>query len=184
MRQVLKLHPDSRCAAASGVEAEVSVPRSGNLVLQYFVTGKLSELRMPPVSTPNRSDQLWQHTCFEAFLRAPPAAGYYELNFSPSMQWSAYRFSGYRNDMTVASEIDAPRFEVRSDAGRYRMQASLDLNRLPNLPSKGTWHLGLSAVIEEASGGKSYWALAHPPGKPDFHHSDCFVITLPTTDRS
>jgi hypothetical protein len=34
-------------------------------------------------------------------------------------------------------------------------------------------------VIEETSGGKSYWALAHPPGKPDFHHADGFVYELP-----
>jgi hypothetical protein len=39
--------------------------------------------------------------------------------------------------------------------------------------------LGLSAVIEEKDGTKSYWALAHPPGKPDFHHKDCFALTLP-----
>jgi hypothetical protein len=39
--------------------------------------------------------------------------------------------------------------------------------------------LGLSAVIEETSGRKSYWALAHPPGKPDFHHPDCFALELP-----
>jgi hypothetical protein len=34
-------------------------------------------------------------------------------------------------------------------------------------------------VIEETNGRKSYWALAHPPGKPDFHHSDCFALGLP-----
>ncbi len=40
--------------------------------------------------------------------------------------------------------------------------------------------LGLSAVIEETDGTKSYWALAHPAeGPPDFHHPDCFALTLP-----
>jgi len=38
--------------------------------------------------------------------------------------------------------------------------------------------IGLSAVIEETDGTKSYWALRHPPGKPDFHHPDCFALTL------
>ncbi len=42
-------------------------------------------------------------------------------------------------------------------------------------------HLALSAVIEEKEGTKSYWALKHPPGKPDFHHPDCFALTLPAT---
>ena len=26
---------------------------------------------------------------------------------------------------------------------------------------------------------KSYWALAHPPGKEDFYHFDCFAHELP-----
>ena len=41
------------------------------------------------------------------------------------------------------------------------------------------WRLGLSAVLEEKDGTKSYWALAHPPGAPDFHHPDCFAAQLP-----
>ena len=41
------------------------------------------------------------------------------------------------------------------------------------------WRLGLSAVLEERDGTKSYWALAHPPGDtPDFHHEDCFAAQL------
>lgn len=43
--------------------------------------------------------------------------------------------------------------------------------------------LGLSAVIEEMGGTKSYWALAHPPGAPDFHHPTCFAATLPAPDQ-
>ena len=31
-----------------------------------------------------------------------------------------------------------------------------------------SWQLGLSAILEEHDGTKSYWALAHAPGKPDF----------------
>src|SRR5262245_49182317 len=103
MRQALRLHPDSRCVAATQVEVEVGLPRAGNLVLQYVVTGAVRDIRLPPVTTPKRSDELWQYTCFEAFVGAPPASGYYELNFAPSTQWAAYRFSGYRAGMTVAN---------------------------------------------------------------------------------
>ena len=39
--------------------------------------------------------------------------------------------------------------------------------------------LAVSAVIEETDGTKSFWALRHPPGPPDFHHPDCFALTLP-----
>ena len=184
MRQALKLHPDSRCAAATRVEVEVALPRSGNLVLQYFVTGKMSDLRIPPVSTPARTDELWRHTCFEAFVRAPPSDAYYELNFAPSTQWAAYRFTGHRSGMRVARDIGAPRFKVQSDAQCYNLQASLDLDHLSNMPTNAGWHLGLSAVIEEADGRRSYWALAHPPGEADFHHFDCFTHKLPAADHS
>jgi hypothetical protein len=53
----------------------------------------------------------------------------------------------------------------------------LELHGFPELLN-GPWHLGLSAIVEDTNGGKSYWALAHPPGKPDFHHADCFTLEL------
>lgn len=176
MRKALRLHPDSRCAAVTGVEVEVARPRPGSLVLRYVVTGGIADLRLPPVTAPERVDGLWRHSCFEAFVRAEPA--YYEFNFAPSTQWAAYRFSDYRSGMRVAGEIGAPRTEVRSSGESYVLQASLLLDELPDLPDDATWRLGLSAVIEEADGNKSYWALAHPPGKADFHHSDCFALEL------
>ena len=181
MRQVLRLHPDSLCFAATHVEAEVARPCAGTLVLCYFVTGKISDLRMPPVMAAARTDELWRHTCFEAFVRASPGAGYYEFNFAPSTQWAAYRFGGYRTGMRVATEISAPRIEVQSRRDCYTLQASLQLDQLSSLPRAAGWSLGISAVIEETSGRKSYWALAHPPGKADFHHSDCFAYELHPT---
>jgi hypothetical protein len=176
MRQALKLHPDSRCDAATHIDVDVARPRPGNLVLHYFVTGKIGDLVLPPVTTPTRTDELWRRTCFEAFVRASGEA-YYEFNFAPSTQWAAYRFSGTRSGMRVASEIGAPRVDVRSNGASFELQVSLEL------PSDAAWRLGLSAVIEETSGRLSYWALAHPPGKADFHHSDCFALELPAVLR-
>ncbi len=183
MRQALSLHPDWRCTAATKIEVEIARPRPGNLALRYVVTGNLADLRMPPVTASERADGLWRHSCFEAFVRAGPGPAYYEFNFAPSTQWAAYRFSGYRRGMSVADEIVAPRVEVRSNGGSYELQASLELDRLPNLPGDSVWRLGLSAVIEETSGGMSYWALVHPPGKADFHHSNCFTLELPAAWR-
>ena len=80
--------------------------------------------------------------------------------------------------MRVAAEIAAPRIETRSAAGRYTLLAALELDALSSLPSEAGWRLGLAAVIEETDGNKSYWALAHPPGKPDFHHADGFAYDL------
>jgi hypothetical protein len=174
MHHVLRLHPDSRCLAAARVEVRVARPRADHLVLSYSVTGKMSDVRMPPVMPAARADDLWQHTCFEAFVRTSSGTAYYEFNFAPSTQWAAYRFDGYRNGMRAA-EIGAPQIEIRSGPYSYTLQASLELDRLPDLSREASWRLGLSALIEDQS-GMSYWALAHPPGKPDFHHADCFAL--------
>lgn len=182
MRQALKLHPDSLCFAATHIEVDVARPRAGSLVMRYFVTGKISDLHIPPVTASARTDELWQHTCFEAFVRTSPGAGYYEFNFAPSTQWAAYRFSNYRAGRCVATEISTPLIAVEGGPERYLLRASLELDQLePRSTSKGgdgMWRLGLSAIIEEASGRRSYWALAHPPGKPDFHHPDSFALEV------
>lgn len=184
MRQALRLHPDSRCMAARHIEVDVARPRPGALVLGYFVTGAIGDLYMPSVTAPARTDGLWRHTCFEAFVRAMPSASYVEFNFAPSTQWAAYQFSGYRAGMSAASEITAPRIEVQTTDEGFELHVSLELDRLPSLPSDSVWRLGLSAVIEEANGRKSYWALAHPSGDADFHHSESFAYELSTTEPS
>jgi hypothetical protein len=176
MRQALTLHPDSRCLAATRIDVDVARFRSGHLRLRYVVTGAIADLRLPPAAAAVRAQELWRHTCFEAFLRAPPSEAYYELNFAPSRQWAAYRFTAYRAEMRDADEVSEPDIAVAASAERYELTAWL---ALPGLPSDATWRLGLSAVIEETSGRKSYWALAHPPGKADFHHADGFAAELP-----
>jgi hypothetical protein len=176
MRQVLRVHPDSHCSAVTHIEAEVMRRCAGSLVLYYFVTGRIGDLRMPPAVAAARTDELWRHSCFEAFVRTPPSAAYYEFNFAPSTQWAAYRFSSYRSEIRVATEISAPRIEVQSSRACYRLQAALELYQMSSLSSDGVWRIGLAAVIEETNGNKSYWALAHPPGKADFHHSDGFAL--------
>src|ERR1700722_1406885 len=63
MRQALRLHPDSLCSAATQVEVDVARPRAGGLVLSYFVTGRIGDLRLPPVVAAARTEELWRHTC-------------------------------------------------------------------------------------------------------------------------
>jgi hypothetical protein len=172
MYQVLTLHPDCRCDALARIDAQIARPDATVLLVEYSVAGNLNDLVLPPAAAPARADRLWLHTCFEAFVRPAGVDSYFEFNFAPSTQWAAYRFDLYREGMKAA-EIAPPRLEVERAAQRLVLRARL------TLPDKGTWRLGLSAVIEETNGRKSYWALAHPPGKPDFHHSDCFALELP-----
>jgi hypothetical protein len=174
MRRALMIHPDSRCAAVTGIEADVARPRSGEMTLTYRVTGLMSGVWLPAAMRPERIDGLWRRTCFEAFVGAGSA--YLEFNFAPSTQWAAYRFTGYRDGMTPAIEIVPRRIEVTADAQSFELRVTLDL------PADATGRLGLSAVIEETGGGLSYWALVHLPGKPDFHHSAAFAMDLPPSD--
>lgn len=183
MRQALELHPDSTCSAATRIEVLITRPRLDNLVLHYFVIGKIDDLCLPPAGTPQRKDGLWQHTCFEAFVCPEPGAAYYEFNFAPSMEWAAYQFNGYRSGMRIVNEISAPRIEAQSADAGYHLLASLELGGLPGSYEDVNWLIGASAILEETGGRKSCWALTHPPGEADFHHTDCFTHKLTAADR-
>lgn len=179
MRQLLKLHPDSHSNAVTQIEVDVARPRAGHLMLSYSLTGKLRDVLMPPAATSTRGDGLWRHTCFEAFVRPSGGSVYYEFNFAPSTQWAAYRFSSYRSGMSVAMDVGVSIIEVQPGDDRYTLQAMLDFDRISGLSRLVGWHLGLAAVIEDVGHRMSHWALAHPSGKPDFHHADCFHDLIP-----
>ena len=179
MHATLVMHPDCRCAGGIEIGAEAVRPRPGRLDLAFVVSGGIRDLHMPEHTWAGRADELWRRTCFEAFVRGPKSAGgYLEFNFSPSTQWASYAFSGYRSGMRVARELPAPRLEARASEESFELRASLDLEA-SDLPPGKPWRIGLAAVIEEANGRRSYWAIAHPDGAPDFHHTAAFALNLP-----
>jgi hypothetical protein len=182
MRPLL-LHPDCRCEAVERIAAEVTGSSPAGLVVRYFVAGDIRGLSLPLPSGPTRTDELWRHSCFELFLRAGEADAYYEFNFSPSLQWAAYRFDNYRQGMRMV-EMPAPRIEMRQDGDIFELQAALALDMLLEPDGEADWNLALSAIIEERNGQISYWALAHPSGKPDFHSPNTFALSLPIQIRS
>jgi hypothetical protein len=175
MRRPLKLHPYAVCAAAAGIEVEVSRPAGGSLLVSYAVTGAIGDLSLPQIAAPSRADELWRHTCFEVFVMDAAGDAYYEFNLSPSTQWAAYRFERYRSGMRAATEIEPPRIVGRAVPDRYTLRATLSL---PDRQRDRTLRLGLAAVLEEKNGNTSYWALAHPAGRPDFHHAAGFTLEL------
>lgn len=177
----LHAHPDTPDAAVERIQAAVHRGAGGVLTLSFVVTGRIEDLRIPTRAAPIRADELWKHTCFEAFLRAPGADGYVELNLSPSSQWAAYAFSRYR-ERAADPATPAPFIDADGGRTRFELRAAVDVSGLPGLPQDGPWRAGLSAVIEASDGRRAYWALAHPPGQPDFHHADTFALTLPPAD--
>lgn len=174
----LTRHLSSPSKPVARIEARVSSPAPDVLTLQYVLRAALPHLRIPLSQPPGRADELWRHTCFEAFIADNATSGYYELNFAPSGQWAVYRFEGYRQGMSPPEVIMPPEIVVRFLENRLELDATVRLSDLGGSRGGGTLKLALTAVLEDDSGTLSYWALKHAPGKPDFHHREGFVLEL------
>jgi len=142
------------------------------LDVSYAIEGDLERLALPAAGSSRAADRLWEHTCGELFIARKGEPGYQEFNFSPTGEWAHYAFSDYRKP-TLAMNPAAPQITVRREANRLVLDA-----RAP-LRGDGAIMVAISAVVEERDDGVlSYWALRHPPGKPDFHHRDAFAMEL------
>jgi hypothetical protein len=184
MRHTLRLHHDSRCDAVRAIQVD-AVRRAGSILrLDYVASGRMADLIIPAPVAPHRADKLWEHTCFEVFLRRPGEPGYVEFNFSPAGTWAAYRFASQRRGMAnLESFTDMP-MTLDTGMSSIALGVTLDLGSLAELAGGGPWSMGISTIIEESNGRKSYWALAHPQGKADFHHPDSFATELAPVDAT
>ena len=158
-------------------ELEAERRTDGALALWYRLEADLDELRLPISTDPMRTDGLWHHTCFEAFVGATGSEAYWELNFSPSGEWAAYTFTGYRAGRALLELPGPPEARWSRSDRRLELAVVLKLTAFPG--EAGPLRLAASAVLEEQSGTISWWALRHPEGKPDFHHPGSFVWQIP-----
>ena len=170
----LACHPRTPSVAIRRIEVVVCRETSGILRLAFTLEGQLSGLRIPESRPSRRVNGLWRHTCCEAFVMAGKGPAYREFHFSPSGDWAVYAFRGYREGGAEEVELD-PGIEVQRSGKRLELCAGI---RPELLPSGRPLRLGLSVVVEDADGMLSYWALRHPPGKPDFHHTDAFALRM------
>ena len=175
-RVALIAHDTTPCPVLQDLQVHIALASSDVLSLRFSLQGEMSHIRVAAAGTvpPGRTDGLWKHTCFEAFIR-PDASydGYYELNFSAAKQWAAYRFTSYREGMVPLELPGDP------EISGTQTPHSLELNVAVKLASefRGS-KLALSAVVEDESGRLCYWSARHPQGKPDFHHPDGYIIEL------
>lgn len=150
---------------------QARVARRGRaLFLAYVIYGEIDELRLPQPRPARVADGLWQHTCCELFIASQGSSAYQEFNFSPSGEWAAYAFTDYRRGGPLAAPD--PGIAVHVTGQRLELAAAVAPGFTGNLV------LGVSAVIEHRDGTLAYWALRHPPGRPDFHHRDAFALEL------
>jgi hypothetical protein len=170
----LVCHPQTRSETIERIGVVVGVAPRDTLALAFVLECDLSRLQIPEPRSSRRAGGLWRHTCFEAFVMAGEGPGYREFNFSPSGEWAVYDFRGYRDGGEL--EIDlVPEVVVHRTLNRLELNARIDADFLPQ---GRLLRLGLAAVVEDIDGVLSYWALRHPPGKPDFHHADSFAMQL------
>ncbi len=177
-RAYLLAHPDAGGEFVWSLLVEVEFVAGATLTCRYALRGDIPRLRLPRGGAGRRADGLWKHTCFEAFVSGVGRSDYHEFNFSPALDWAAYRFEAYRQGMSAANLIQAPGLQVRRDRDGLELAATVHLAGLGPLASAHELRLALAAVIEEEDGRLSYWALRHPAGSPDFHHPESFTLEL------
>lgn len=179
-------HPDTPSVAVRRLAAHAELTPPQSLRLAYLLEADPDQIRIPPPAMEaGRADNLWVHTCFEAFVGLDGLPHYLELNFSPSGQWAAYRFESYRQGMASAGLEEAPRIALRRGERGLELEAEVSLSGASRwlhpgakVAHRSRLRLALSTVVEDRQGRLSYWALRHPPGRPDFHHPDTFSVSL------
>ncbi len=177
----LLCHPATPAPQIARIEAAVTFSDDRLITFSYRLWGDMVRLRIPPERTPERTNLLWEHTCFEAFVGLPGETAYREFNFSPSGQWAAYAFSNYRQRAPDSFELVPPQIVTRTYAGRLELDAVLDPRALPENPGNAPWQIALTAVVETADtvdGSRSYWALHHASSRPDFHQRAGFTFLM------
>ena len=171
-------HPTTHCTFVSDVTISAKFAGDGSLSLHYLITGEMAKIVLPDQCQPGAADNLWQHTCCEAFIADAEGAQYREFNFSPSGQWAVYQFAAYRQRDSDFAPPAAPRITLGRNANGFELAASLPRELLP---SQATLILGITTVLEASDGSKSYWALSHCAEQPDFHLRQSFTLALPRT---
>ncbi|NLS27181.1 hypothetical protein S2M10_21740 [Sphingomonas sp. S2M10] len=167
-------HPATPPIAVTAVVCDVR-RQGADIALHYRILVDPAALVLPAPAAPERTDGLWRTTCLELFV-AGEASDYREFNFAPSGPWAAYAFTGRRAGMAPLVVDETPKIGLAAQEDALVVAVHLcDVGT-------GALRLGITAVMEERDGTKSYWALRHGGDAPDFHDPDCFVAQLPPAD--
>ena len=157
----LMLHVACDLGPVRSVTAAIRANEKG-CEAEFRLEGHMHAIILPPQDAPERRDNLWQTTCFEIFWQPLGGTAYREFNLSPSGCWAAYDFDSFRTGMRDAP-VEAIAIACSYDDAGLILTASI----AADLPDPA--QVALNAIVEQADGSKQYWALAFPPGRPEFH---------------
>ena len=205
----LEPHPDTPAKDVPAVSCSWVWRSATEWAFDFIVGVPPAKLALPAPGEPGRTDRLSDHTRFALYLMDPETGSRCEFEFSPSGQWTADAvdaggegggeltlqrparvLSTEPGQLALAMRAELHALGLDEDAIRQLDEAAQPLEEPRQFalsavmdnpaPNDGRcWLAGLSAVIEEVDGTRSYWALAHPAGCPDLRHPDCFVLELP-----
>lgn len=170
---LLQSHPDGVDPCITAIGVSLAQRPDGGLDLSWRLEGNIDGLAVPAVGAALPRERLWAHTCCELFVAAEGGEAYREFNFSPSGQWMAFDFAAYRQRV-ADPQLSGLRLCLSREAQALNLAVDLPAVCLP----AGDCRLALTTVVELADGSHRYWALRHPPGRPDFHHRDGFALVL------
>jgi len=146
----LRPHPATPAPVVRSIEAHAERRADGALELAWCLRGDMARLLIPEPGTPECTDGLWEHSCFEAFVGVVGDAAYREFNFSPSGQWASYAFANYRQREEGPVDFSPPKIVARRFAGRLEMEAVIASADLPPMAAKARLQMALAAVVEAA----------------------------------
>lgn len=162
---------------SGGVSIEGDIERTGQaLVLSFLLQGNLDDIVLPAAAKRTRRDNLWQATCLEMFWAEEGAKNYWELNLAPSGAWNVYAFTDYRTGMQREERVAEPLTRISRTPDTFALTVELGIGSLH--AEHASLRIGISAVLEHRDSRLSYWALAHPAEKPDFHAPQCFLLRV------
>lgn len=161
----LLLHPQCVAGPIASVTASL-VPTPGGCTAEFRLQGDIAAIKLPPKAAPRRMDFLWKSTCFEIFWQPDGGRSYREFNLSPSSRWACYDFDDFREN-SRDGPVEAIAVSCRHDSGELALRA--DIRAQLRDPAQ----VALNAIVEDLQGNLQFWALAFPPGKPEFHSETC-----------
>jgi hypothetical protein len=151
---------------------------AASLRICWELRGNLADIFLSKQhAAPVRRNGLWQTTCFEFFAAPADLPCYWEVNLSPCGDWNVYAFDLYRTGMREEPAIATLPFIVQHQADKLQLELRFPLAAV--IRKEQAIDLGLSAVIQEKTGPRSFWALAHCAAQPDFHCRESFILQLP-----
>lgn len=186
----LVCHPQGAQHVTPGTSltANLLMEPDGGLRLSYHCLTAAGTVRFPPPKPSVVADDLWRTTCCELFVGCKDAPVYREFNFSPSGEWAMYDFAAYRERSGNAGMLQSaamPSIDFSETPEGWTLMATVPAVLLQEFTGKDGRELrfSLTCVLEATDGRLSYWALAHPQTRPDFHDRGGFILQASAVDR-